>query len=313
MSEAIHHPIFEQYQRNQPKFDGDFEINFMGARIRNTFEARIDEKRFFSGRCGLENKDDPTLPSVDGEDYMEWIDLLEAIRDAKGGRFVMIEAGAGYGRWLVNAVAAIRRYKSSSIKDIQLVGIEADPARYAFLLQHLEDNDISPAAHQMIRAAVTSVDHGVFFDQTLMNSTWKYGQQVLRNEEWEKGAAEFEQANLTDASGKLVAVKVPGVRLQTILKNFKLVDLIDFDVQGEELAVIADSIEEVNARVKRMHIGTHGVEIEAGLRKILKEAGWECLNDYSIGNILETPYGGKVHFLDGIQSWRNPRLRDASH
>ena len=37
------------------------------------------------------------IPPID-EEYFEWVDLLESVRDARGA-YTMMELGAGYGRW----------------------------------------------------------------------------------------------------------------------------------------------------------------------------------------------------------------------
>src|SRR5271154_222622 len=49
----------------------------------------------------------PFLLSTPGEDYLEWIDIVEAVSSAKD-RFVMFELGAGYGRWSINAMNALK-------------------------------------------------------------------------------------------------------------------------------------------------------------------------------------------------------------
>jgi hypothetical protein len=63
----------------------------------------------------------------------------------------------------------------------------------------------------------------------------------------------------------------------------------------------------LSAKVRAIHIGTHGVEIEAGLRQAFKSAGWECKADFSLQGKRETPFGC-ISFDDGVQAWRNPRL-----
>jgi hypothetical protein len=86
------------------------------------------------------------------------------------------------------------------------------------------------------------------------------------------------------------------------------IDLIDLDVQGEELKVLSSSVDLINARVGRLHIGTHSPEIESGLRQLLASQGWRCDADFGCCRENDTPFG-PVMFLDGVQSWVNPRLR----
>jgi hypothetical protein len=92
-----------------------------------------------------------------------------------------------------------------------------------------------------------------------------------------------------------------------LLKDLNRVDLIDMDIEGQELPSVRSTIEELDAKVKRLHIGTHGKEIEDGLREVLSAHGWRCLFDYSLFSKGETPWG-TVDFENGVQSWVNPRL-----
>src|SRR5437660_1662339 len=47
------------------------------------------------------------LPGLD-EEYFEWCALLQSVRAARE-RYVMVELGAGFGRWGIRAAAAARR------------------------------------------------------------------------------------------------------------------------------------------------------------------------------------------------------------
>jgi hypothetical protein len=105
------------------------------------------------------------------------------------------------------------------------------------------------------------------------------------------------------------SISIPQFSLKDILKDTPRVDLIDLDVQGQELNTISPAIGELNAKVKRLHIGTHPwvPGIEAGLRTLLGQNGWQCLADYPGGETRETPWG-PIYFDDGVQSWVNPRI-----
>src|SRR5262245_34029562 len=115
--------IFERFER----YDGGpipgFQINWIGARSRTHYVAAHEESR---GTPGY------PAPS---EDTYEWSSILEAVEAARG-RFVMIELGAGYGRWLVNAALAARQRDL----EVELVGVEAEPTRIRWLREHLADN-----------------------------------------------------------------------------------------------------------------------------------------------------------------------------
>ena len=103
------------------------------------------------------------------------------------------------------------------------------------------------------------------------------------------------------------SIKVPSFLIADILPDTNRIDLIDLDVQGEEPNVIASSIDELDRRVVRLHIGTHSLEIEQSLRDLLHQHGWRCTADCAGGQTNQTPWG-PIEFVDGVQSWLNPRL-----
>ena len=62
----------------------------------------------------------------------------------------------------------------------------------------------------------------------------------------------------------------------------------------------------VAAKVHRVHVGTHGPDVEQRLRQVFSSLDWENVNDYPGGTSAETPWG-RMHFQDGVQTWLNPR------
>jgi hypothetical protein len=121
----------------------------------------------------------------------------------------------------------------------------------------------------------------------------------------------FRDNGLDPASHTLVHAAVPAVNLEELTRTCNIIDLIEMDIQGHELAVVSEGIALLNDKVKRMHIGTHSAEIEHGLRELLGAQGWSCLFDYEGNGTSETLWG-TFHFQDGVQSWENPRLRQPS-
>ena len=87
------------------------------------------------------------------------------------------------------------------------------------------------------------------------------------------------------------SIFVPGIPLADLLKGRNVVDLIDMDIEGQELNVIRSAISSLNTKVKRLHIGTHATEIEAGLRQLLAANGWRCQADYPLFSTSQTPFG----------------------
>jgi FkbM family methyltransferase len=219
------------------------------------------------------------VPSFD-EEYFEWIDVLESV-DRAHGSYTMIELGAGYGRWSVRGALAARRRGL----DVRLVAVEGEPQHFAWLKLHLADNGIDPEQHWLIDAAVSDSEGETFF-------------HAGKPREW------YGQSISSQDTGYLIR-KVTLVSILEVLAG--PVDLIDLDVQGEEFKIVWASIDALNAKVKRLHIGTHSLDIEEGLRTLLKAQGWQCLADFSLARTNDTPYGS-ISFVDGVQSWVNLRL-----
>ena len=86
------------------------------------------------------------------EEIFEWQALLAAVAAAQD-RFVMIDAGAGFGRWLVSAVLALRR-KTLEVPYF-LIGVEAEPTHFAWMRQHLQTNGIDPSLQQLMQVAIS--------------------------------------------------------------------------------------------------------------------------------------------------------------
>jgi len=146
-----HHLIFDSFHRTAPYSDDRYHFNFMGARIAHELERDLIEvvPAFgpdlanglkASGRSARYG-DDPTFPHQNTEDYFEWIDLLTAI-DRSRTQFTMIEVGAGYGRWISNAAAALKRRKKDELLRLKLVALEANKARFDLMVRNCEQNEI---------------------------------------------------------------------------------------------------------------------------------------------------------------------------
>jgi hypothetical protein len=93
-----------------------------------------------------------------------------------------------------------------------------------------------------------------------------------------------------------------------VLDPLGVVDLVDADVQGAEAEIFEAAGDALDAKVRRVHIGTHGPELEERVRRFFTSRGWQCHFDFAGGGLRETPWG-PVLFEDGAQSWLNPVLR----
>lgn len=226
----------------------------------------------------------------------------------------MIELGAGYGRWAVRAAFAAQQYNPKL--RCHVIAVEAEPTVYGWLKEHFLHNGLKPRQHTLIHAAVTDQPGKVEFyiggprggPYDLPPNAW-YGQCLAKGndaaESWRDGKYCGFKVLLHKNGWR--TIRVPGVSMGAILKKLDRVDLIDLDIEGQELASLTSVASELDGKVKRLHIGTHGKEIEAGLRQLLSARGWQCHADYSLFSTSETPWG-PISFENGVQSWVNPRL-----
>ncbi|MBL1173975.1 FkbM family methyltransferase [Pantanalinema sp. GBBB05] len=282
----VYHPIFGKFEElSSNAISPDSHWYFPGVQERIAFSEKLTKIFGTPLRYSLAVARKAAYPPLDDE-YHEYIDILETIVAAKDS-FIMIELGAGFGRWLVRAAIGVRRYHGDL--PMRLIGVEAEPTHFQWMHQHFLDNGINPDEHSLIEAAVDEQDGEVLF-YIGKPDTW-YGQAIA-------------QGDITSDSVK----RVKALGLTSILNTVESVDLIDLDIQGSEFVVLRGAIVALNEKVKRVHIGTHTHDIERNLRQLFRDNGWYKLNDYSCQSTSLTEFGERVTFGDGIQTWINPRL-----
>jgi FkbM family methyltransferase len=301
---AEHHPIFSSFTPFRGAVPPNFAGDYIGAKISHEFVAGL---AVASQQCEYT----ATTPEFD-EEYFEWIALLEAVAAAQGC-FTMIELGAGFGRWVVRGGLAAKQRGLA----FKLVAVEAEPAVYAWLRQHFANNGIPPEEHMLLNGAATENAGEVRFNIAgPRGSEWDernpngwYGQHMTATHDLavagEADGSYYGLPVLRHATGWR-SIGVPGVSLSGLLRKLDMVDLIDMDIEGEELPIVTTNIKTLNRQVKRLHIGTHSKEIEAGLREVLGSNGWQCTADYSLFSKAQTPFG-EISFENGAQTWVNPR------
>ncbi|MCP5365850.1 MAG: hypothetical protein H6905_11595 [Hyphomicrobiales bacterium] len=298
-----HHPVFTEFMPFESEVDVDIEVDYIGSLTRPEYLPAFNKRsnKLISA----------SIPAVD-EEYFEWIDILMAVKDA-GRTFSAVELGAGYGRWGVRAGCAARK---KGIENIHLTFAEAEPTHVRWLRQHVRDNGFSEYEVEILEGAISDRS-GVTYFYTGMPEGYEhnsprewYGQSIAQDHErpakTEDQTPNKESAsNVTFESGWR-GIEVPLMDIIDVSSKWCQIDLLDLDVQGEEEKIIRRSIKDLNRGVKRLHIGTHSRKIEAGLRSVLAENGWICVRDFPTGSTTATPYG-EVTFVDGVQSWINPK------
>lgn len=293
--------LFDRFRPWEGIVDPGWTRNWLGVRTRAEIQSQ-------SGAV-----DEPTFvrferPSV-SEDFFEWLDMLESVVESRG-RYTIVELGAGWGRWLVNAAAAVRQLEPA--RPFLLVGVEAEPTHFGWLRQHLHDNGIDPDEHVLIRAAAAARDGRVRFRQG-DPAAW-YGQSIEPDDPTAKTSGLVSRVlrwagNKADDRRRSRPVRrVRALSLATILEPLDVVDFVDADVQGAEADLFEAAADVLAAKVGRVHVGTHSTEIEERLRRFFTGLGWDCRFDFAGGGVRETQWG-PVQFEDGTQSWLNPARR----
>lgn len=283
-------PVFREFVPWTGNVAAGFDVNFVG---------QLTDVSFNSGWDDEERKRDrycqPSYPPIDDE-IPEWKTMLSAILDTRDS-FTMIEAGAGYGRWLVSAASACR-VRHPDLK-IRLIGIEADPTHYKWMHKHFLDNGLNPDGHRLIFGAVDDKDGEDTFLCSDDPSAW-YGQHVAY--------ADHHRTNFSDGYKRIT---VPTFSIETILSDLDRVDLMDFDIQYAEGRAIPASIEIMTRKVKRVFVETHNIEIHDIVYRSFESHGWECTHKHGYVNgcpsVEITPFG-PVNFQAGLQCWINRNM-----
>jgi FkbM family methyltransferase len=190
--------------------------------------------------------------------------------------------------------------------------VEAEPTHFRWMRQHFEDNGIDPDDHDLRWAAVAPTGGVVPF--AIGEAERWYGQSIADSVLPPLDARAVRRLQARGVLGRPLpypasrdTVWVPAFTLWDLIGDEPRIDLLDLDVQGIEDRVLESAAPLIDERVRRVHIGTHSRDIEAALRRVFTRLGWISRVDYECNATAETPYGA-ISFVDGVQSWLNPKL-----
>lgn len=303
------HSIFSRFDRVAATQDGEFFQNFMGLRVRKAWDCPVsvvqDGVGFTSG-ASADNAQDPTLPSRLSEDYYEWISLLEAIADAKD-QFVMIDLGAGYGRWALNGLLAVKCLKPSKDLKSMVFAVEADRTRFDWMAEAFRINNIPAEDYELIKAGISDRNETA----VMVTGPHEFGASVLQ---LDKSVSEYIEKNNVEVinaaeGGQLQTVKtIPLIDIVGRAASLhRVIDFVDMDIQGAEVPAVPSAIALMNNCVKRMHISTHNPLQEEILYNTLISNGWAIKRFYrrETANFAEF---GRFLFDDGVIYCVNSRL-----
>lgn len=221
----------------------------------------------------------------------EWVGTLRSILEAKD-KLTVMELGAGWAPWLVASHVIARE---RGITDVDLTGVEGSAEHYGFMMDNFRANDIDPERHHL-HNAVAGASDGVAAFPKLHVASDDYG-----------ASAVFAESERDAAALRGELEEIPSLSLRTLIGDKPRVDLIHIDIQGHEESVIAAGIDILNARVRRLVIGTHSRTIEGHLFDLLHANGWICESELPCA--LMPAMDGLLHLAtDGEQVWRNDRL-----
>lgn len=280
--------VFARFSKWRGTAAAGYDVNFLGQRIDVRFVAGWNDAARMR-----ERQWEAPYPAV-SEEVFEWLLMLDAVMEARES-FTMIEAGAGYGRWLVGAVCALRQAQPGM--PFRLVGVEPEPDHFEWMGRHFRDNDLDPAAHRLIQGAVAAEDGTAYFLMNADPTAW-YGQFLVPT------------ADIPAGTPGTATREVPTYSIASLLSGLDRVDLMDFDIQGAETVAIAAGIGLMTEKVRRVFVETHSPQIHEAVEAIFRANGWECLSCYGFRagspSVERTPFGD-VSFEAGVQTWINPR------
>lgn len=298
--------VFKSFPFERGTIDRDRIRTRVGSVQRRGYDAgiaadqQLQDKFLFDFYCA-------ETVLTDNSGVFEWLDICETVLLARGG-YTFVELGAGYARWAVIAYFAARLRGLPA----RLVCVEPEPTHYRWMLQNLQDNGIRPGDHILREGAATARDGYVDLDLGGDPSAC-YGQSVVGPVEpslWERLLLQLGALRPRNASGRgeTRGLKcVSAYSLATLLEPVPSVDLVHMDLQGSEHEVLASSVDTINEKVKRLHIGTHSSRIESDLVDLLGGHDWRNLRNHAGQGRRATAFG-EMDFEDGVQTWVNPRF-----
>jgi FkbM family methyltransferase len=226
-------------------------------------------------------------PPLNSE-YLEWIGLMAAVVSAQS-HFTMVEAGAGWGRW----IAAAAKLASARQIPFTLCGIEADPDHFRWMQQVFLDNNLDPANHVLISEAVAPAEGTALFLRH-DHPELSYGQHLVDGTE----------KNFWKLQPEWAVVEVQAQTLSQILGRLDAIDFLAIDLSGAELEILRTCLPALE-KVRVLQISINSTKADEEFTRLLEKRGWVNKFRYPMQQPSETPYG-RVEFAEGLQTWLHP-------
>jgi nucleoside-diphosphate-sugar epimerase len=280
-----HHSLFKSVQGKSWKgpFHPEFLIDFVGTKTKYSYDCdnwdsyrrhhlsrRIpcDQHDFFlnMGLDVLNISVYGSLPTVE-EEYFEWLALMNAavkkIHEKSDRPFVVVELGAWYGTWVARGARLMHTLDPGH--RVHVVAVESDATGFDWMQEHLKLN--------LKRVDKRTLERGHVGSGSGTTAS------IVREKE-----------------SKVDQIRI--LSLQEILPPY-IVDIIHIDTQGHESFVLEKAtLSVLNARVKFLHVGTHGAAVHHSLKTSFKNEGWVVLHEFradsydsGVGHIERTESG----------------------
>jgi hypothetical protein len=94
------------------------------------------------------------------------------------------------------------------------------------------------------------------------------------------------------------------VTLRDILSPVDFVDYVESDIQQSEIVVFPPYLDLLKPKVRRVHIGTHGIDVHRALHRLFEQDGWEIVFSFE-PNAKHRCALGSFETNDGVLTVRN--------
>jgi len=306
-----HHPIFsEPFHPWKGKWDLNSGVftDFMGARFNfkdycnpqymdqpRAHALRVLQCKLYE-RAGKSVTDEKKRSAIRvrhswpviSEEYFEYSDILTSVKEHVDfypeKPYIFIELGGGYAHWTVTAHRALRQLSAKA--EFKGKVVELDPGKEPMLQRSVALNNLEGKVEIVMKGLDAKADH------LLVKSRGGLFMPIV-------GAAD----------GKRVEVDT----VEVFLAEFDHIAMVDMDIQGAEFKVFTDSaMEAMNAKVIRVHIGTHegsgGEKKFMSLHNTFLANNWTLEHKFCKAAKTDTLWG-PIEFGDGALSFVNPRFQ----
>jgi FkbM family methyltransferase len=239
-------------------------------------------------------------------EFIEYLGTVLAVDSAKQQEdFVSVELGAGWGPWIIRSGVLA---KQRGLKNITLVGVEADKLHFNWMADALNINNLREKPTNGIRvqlyeAAVSAKEKHLLFP-AIEDSV----------ADWGAAATQSKEGGIDYRGRASKFIKVPAIPLKKLLQPLHHVDLMHVDIQGSEFDVIKSAVKELTQKCRVLVIGTHNRKIEGDLLDLLFKNGWYLRNESPCQFVFvpHAPSLTGMTTVDGTQIWINPRFEENS-